>query len=123
MKRTFLALFILCTIGFAETLTNWETWLTNEGYYLLSPEQKTTFRSLPDDQKQSYIDNLWASMDPDPLTPENEFKTEYEKRFAEVKKKYGIPSDRAKIYLLLGKPNSTETYPNSDKYYPLEVWS
>jgi GWxTD domain-containing protein len=124
MKRLALILLLLSASLFADTASSpWEIWLNNEGYYLLSPEQKEKFRALPDEQKQSYIDNLWASLDPDPLTPENEFKKDYEERFAIVKKRYGIPSDRAKIYLLLGKPNSTQSEPNSDKYYPLEVWS
>src|SRR5262249_40878813 len=44
-------------------------------------------------------------------------------RYDYAKKHYGIPSDRAKIYILLGKPNSVDSYPNSDRYYPMELWS
>src|SRR5262249_16796972 len=103
--------------------TNWDEWLQNEGFYLLSSEQKKVFKQMPEPQKESYIKSIWASMDPDPITPENEFQEEYAKRFEYAKKRYGIPSDRARIYLLLGKPNAVESYSNDDKYYPMELWS
>jgi GWxTD domain-containing protein len=122
MKRLFICLLLLSSFALAQS-SEWERWLSNEGFYLLNSEQKTKFRALPDPQKAAYIEDLWAGMDPDPLTPANEFKVEYEKRFDYAKKHYGIPSDRAKIYLLLGAPNGVESHPNSDKYYPLEVWS
>ena len=122
MNRVFICLLFLSSFAFAQT-SEYEHWLSNEGFYLLTADQKAKFRALPEPQKGAYIDNLWASMDPDALTPENEFKIEYEKRFEYAKKHYGIPSDRAKIYLLLGAPNGVESHPNSDKYYPLEIWS
>jgi len=115
-------LILISSLAFAQKSAD-EQFLSNEGFYLLSPEQKEKFRSLPEMEKQAYLNNLWTSMDPDSMTPENEFQVEYMKRFEHVKKIYGIPSDRAKIYLLLGAPNSVESHSNSDKYYPLEVWS
>lgn len=122
MKFFISFLILISSFAFAQTGA-YEEFLNNEGYYLLSPEQKEKFRSLPETEKQVYLNNLWASMDPDHLTPQNEFQIEYMKRYEQVKKKYRIPSDRAKIYLLLGAPNSIEDHANSDKYYPLEVWS
>jgi GWxTD domain-containing protein len=101
----------------------YDLWLKNEGYYLLNPKEKEKFKALPDAEKEAFIQNVWDSRDPSPITPENEFQIEYMKRFEYVKRHYGIPSDRAKIYLLLGAPQSVETHPNSDKYYPLELWS
>jgi GWxTD domain-containing protein len=118
-----LAILLFASIANAQTTQNWDLWLRNEGYYLLGPKEKEKFATMTAEQKEIYVEDLWNSLDPDQLTPENEFQQEYMKRFAEAKKKYSIPSDRAKIYILLGKPNSVETYPNSDKYYPLELWS
>jgi GWxTD domain-containing protein len=122
MKRIFLLLLLYTNLAIAQS-TNWEEWLKNEGYYLLTSEQKEAFRKMNDAQKDLFVHDLWDSLDPNPITPENEFQIDYQKRFEVAKRHYGIPSDRGKMYLLLGKPNAVESYPSSDKYYPLELWS
>jgi GWxTD domain-containing protein len=116
------ALLLLSAIVHADT-PFYDNWLRYDAYYLLSDKEKERFQTLPDAEKELFIRNMWANLDPNPVTPENEFKIDYEKRLEYVKKHYGIPSDRANVYLLLGAPNSVESYPNSDKYYPLELWS
>lgn len=122
MRRIFfLIVFLFAAPLFAGT--NWDEWLRSEGYYLLSPEQKDKLKSLSDPEKEVYVHNLIASLDPSPVTSENEFELEYKKRYAYAKQHYSVPSDRAKVYILLGPPNSVESYSNSDKYYPMELWS
>jgi GWxTD domain-containing protein len=123
MIRYFLLFIFLAGSLFAQTGSQWDVWIKGEGYYLLAPEQKEAFRQMNEGQKELFVRDLWASLDPNPITPQNEFKADYEERYAYAKKHYGIPSDRAKIYLLLGKPNAVESHPSSDKYYPLELWS
>ena len=115
-------MFVIAGVVFAQD-EQWDLWLRGEGYYLLSPDQKDEFKKLSHPEKEMFVRDLWASLDPNQLTPENEFQGEYQKRHAYAKKHFGIPSDRAKIYLLLGAPNSIESHSNSDKYYPLELWS
>ena len=123
MIRYFLLFLLLANCSFAQTTSRWDAWIKNEGFYLLTPDQKETFNKLNEGEKELFVRDLWATLDPNPITPQNEFQADYEQRFAHAKKYYGIPSDRAKIYLLLGKPNSVESHPSSDKYYPLELWS
>lgn len=120
--RSCFCLFLLLP-GILTAQGKYELFLRNEGYYLLTPEEKEKFRALPDEQKELYIRNLWNALDSNPVTPENEYQIEYMKRFDYAKKHYGIPSDRAKIYIMLGKPNSVESHSNDDKYFPLELWS
>jgi GWxTD domain-containing protein len=122
LVRSFLFLLLLVP-GLLSAQGKYELFLRNEGYYLLTPEEKEKFRALSDEQKELYIRNLWNSLDTNPVTPENEYQKEYMQRFDYAKKHYGIPSDRAKIYILLGKPNSVESHSNDDKYFPLELWS
>jgi GWxTD domain-containing protein len=125
MKKFAAVFFLLTSLLFAENKqpSQYDTWLQNEGYYLLSTQQKEKFRAITDTEKELYIRNVWASLDPDSITPENEFQIEYMKRFEYAKKNFKIPSDRAKVYLLLGAPNEVERHPNDDKFYPLELWS
>jgi GWxTD domain-containing protein len=121
IRCCFFLLLLLPGLLFAQG--KYELFLKNEGYYLLTPEEKDKFRGLSDEQKELYIRNLWNTLDTNPITPENEYQIEYMKRFDYAKKHYGVPSDRAKIYILLGKPNSVESHSNDDKYFPLELWS
>ena len=114
---------LLLLPGLAIAQGKYDLWLRNEGFYLLTPQEKEKFRGMSEEQKDLYVRDLWTSLDTNQITPENEFQTEYMKRFEYAKKHYGIPSDRAKIYLLLGKPNSVESHSNDDKYFPLELWS
>lgn len=123
MKRIIVVLLLMIPCIANADSTNYENWLRYDGYYLLSDKEKEKFRDLTDIQKEVYIRNLWEALDPNPLTTENEYKEEYEKRIAYVKKHFGIPSDRANVYLLLGPPTAVESHSNSDKYYPLELWS
>lgn len=123
MRRILFFLIVLFVPILSAAQENWELWMKNEGYYLLGPKEKETFIALPDADKEHYVQELWAALDPDTLTPENEFQIEYAKRVQYAKKNFGIPSDRAKIYITLGAPNSVDHQPNSDKFYPLEIWS
>lgn len=123
MIRKVLVLILLTLPALAGAQDTWDLWLKNEGYYLLGPKEKEKFKALPDADKEFYVRDLWAALDPNPLTPENEFQIEYMKRMEYAKKNFGIPSDRAKVYITLGPPNSVNREPNSDKYYPLELWS
>jgi len=90
--------------------------------YLISSEEKEYFLSLPDEQKDIFIKQFWEKLDPIPITPENEFKEEYYKRLEFVDKWYGRNTDRGRIYLLLGKPDSIESYNSAPGLYPLELW-
>lgn len=126
MKKFVIVFFLLSSFLFAEDKkppSEYDTWLQNEGYYLLTTQQKEKFKAMTDTEKELYIRNVWAGLDPDAITPENEFQIEYMKRFEYAKKNFKIPSDRAKVYLLLGAPNEVERHPNDDKFYPLELWA
>jgi GWxTD domain-containing protein len=121
MKKLALV-FVLLPLLLAAGDPKYDLWLQNEGYYLLTSQQKDKFKTMTDQEKELFIQNLWNGLDPDPVTPENEFQIDYMKRLDYVKKHYGIPSDRAKIYLLLGAPNEVQSHTNDQSLYPLELW-
>ncbi len=123
MKRILLVLLLMVFFIAKADSPYYDNWLRYDGFYLLTDKEKEKFKDLTDTEKEVYIRNLWEALDPNPLTTENEYKDEYEKRITYVRKHFGIPSDRANVYLLLGPPTSVESHSNSDKYYPLELWS
>ena len=59
---------ILLLPGLLTAQGKYDLFLQNEGYYLLTPQEKEKFRALTDEQKELYIRNLWNSLDTNPLT-------------------------------------------------------
>lgn len=102
----------------------YETWLKDEVNYLITDEEKKLFRSLRTDrERDAFINAFWARRDPIPLSPANEFKDEHDRRLAEARSKYGIHTDRGRIFILIGPPDSIDNE-NSGKYvFPCEVWN
>lgn len=88
------------------------TWALSPVRYLLSNEEKKTFAALATDaEREAFVANFWKAFDPTPDTPENEFRTEFERRVAfadttfATDKTSGRESDRALIFAFLGPPS------------------
>lgn len=99
--------------GEKEPLSKWsKQWLEEVVPYIISPEEKEVFKNLPNEvERGKFIERFWRVRDPNPQTPENEFKIEYYRRIAfanKFLKSSSIPgwrTDRGRIYILLGPPN------------------
>jgi GWxTD domain-containing protein len=77
--------------------------------YIVTPQEETIFREMPPEDRHEFVRDFWRRRDPDPETPENEFRDIYYTRIARATKafKTGIPgwmTDRGRIYVLLGPP-------------------
>ncbi len=77
--------------------------------YIITPQEERIFREMPPEDRGEFIMDFWARRDPDPSTPENEFRTQYYTRLAVADKAFrtGIPgwmTDKGRIYILLGPP-------------------
>jgi len=116
-------------------------WMTKEVAYIITSEEKKAYKSLKtDDERENFIENFWRRRDPNPDTEENEYREEYHERIAYANEKFtsGIPgwkTDRGRIYIAHGKPDSIESHPAGGQYdrpsyegggststYPFEVW-
>ncbi|MBA2378095.1 MAG: GWxTD domain-containing protein [Blastocatellia bacterium] len=116
-------------------------WLNEDVAYIITKEERRAFQSLKtDDERENFIENFWRRRDPNPDTEENEFREEYYERIAYANEKFasGIPgwkTDRGRIYIAWGKPDSVESRPSGGSYerpmyegggststYPFEVW-
>lgn len=73
-----------------------------------------------------FIENYWIDIDPDPKTPENELLMEFSDRVKFVNFKFfdmskGWRSDRGRVYIIYGPPETAERYSNqSNGIY--EIW-
>jgi GWxTD domain-containing protein len=77
--------------------------------YIITLQEERIFRAMPPEDRGEFIMDFWARRDPDPSTPENEFRSQYYTRLAVADKAFraGIPgwmTDKGRIYILLGPP-------------------
>lgn len=119
----------------------YKKWINNDVAYIITDDEKKAFKALAtDDERENFIENFWRRRDPDPDTEENEFRDEYFERIAYANEHFtsGIPgwkTDRGRIYITWGKPDSVESHPSGGSYdrpsyegggstttYPFEMW-
>lgn len=116
-------------------------WVNKDVAYIITSEEKKAFKALKtDEERENFIAQFWARRDPNPDTEENEFREEFYERIAYANEHYasGIPgwkTDRGRIYITWGKPDSVESHPSGGSYdrpsyegggttttYPFEIW-
>jgi len=119
----------------------YKKWLERDVPYLITDDEKKAFKALQtDEERENFIEMFWRRRDPNPDTEENEFREEYYERIAYANEHFtsGIPgwrSDRGRIYIAHGKPDSVESHPSGGSYdrpsyegggttttYPFEIW-
>lgn len=119
----------------------YKKWLDNDVAYIITEQEKKAFKALTtDEERENFIENFWRRRDPNPDTEENEYREEYYERIAYANQHYasGIPgwkTDRGRVYIAHGKPDSVESHPSGGAYdrpswegggststYPFEVW-
>lgn len=95
---------------------------------VMTGEEQAIFRHLPDpESRQEFIRDFWAKRDPDPDTPVNEFKAEFEARVEYANKRFregrhGFDTDRGRIYIYLGPPEKTDFFAGDGAQVPLLWW-
>ncbi len=124
-----------------ETAEIYQNWLSKDVRYIITSEEKKAFKQLKtDDERENFIENFWRRRDPNPDTEENEYREEYYERIAYSNEHFtsgkpGWMTDRGRIYIAWGKPDSVESRPMGGQYdrpiyegggstttYPYETW-
>jgi GWxTD domain-containing protein len=124
-----------------ENESAYKKWMSEEVPYIITDEEKKTFKNLStDDEREQFIEGFWERRNPNPGTPENEFKEEYYRRIAYANEHYasGIPgwkADRGRIYIMYGPADEIDSHPSGGTYerpqeegggetstYPFETW-
>jgi GWxTD domain-containing protein len=119
----------------------YKKWLEEDVSYIITDEERKAFKQLKtDEERDQFIEGFWLRRDPDPDTPENEYKEQYFERIQYANEKFtsGIPgwkTDRGRIYVMFGKPDEIEAHPSGGSYerpsyegggststYPFETW-
>src|SRR5256712_294528 len=119
----------------------YKKWLQEEVPYVITPEERGAFKKLStDEEREQFIEQFWELRNPNPGSPENEFKEEYYRRIAYANEHYasGIPgwkADRGRIYIMYGPADEIESHPSGGTYlrppeegggetstFPFETW-
>jgi GWxTD domain-containing protein len=97
--------------------------------YLFTKEERKLFKNLPSDEaRDEFIEYFWSIRDPNPITEENEFKVEIERRY-EYANRYlkdgpipGWKTDRGRIFILLGAPDHREEHSYGNQFGRIIYW-
>jgi GWxTD domain-containing protein len=119
----------------------YKTWLSQEVTYIISDEERKAFMSLSnDEERDAFIENFWLRRNPNPDSPENEFREEHYRRIAYANEHFaagkpGWKTDRGRIYISWGPPDNIESHPSGGSYertpeegggststFPFETW-
>jgi GWxTD domain-containing protein len=105
-----------------------EAWAAGPARYLLTKSERAALDRISDPaERAEFVNGLWQKRDPDLLTPENEFRIEFEKRIqfadthfsiGEIK---GSQTDRGLVFALMGPPTYIVRTPLRSDEDPLQV--
>src|SRR5580698_5087639 len=119
----------------------YKTWLDQDVAYIITDEERKAFKNLSnDEEREAFIEQFWLRRNPNPDSPDNEFREEHYRRIAYANEHYaagkpGWKTDRGHIYIAFGAPDSTDSHPSGGSYqrpmdegggetstFPFEVW-
>ncbi len=116
-------------------------WLNEDVRWIITDEETRAFKNLSnEEERQQFIEMFWQRRNPNPDSPENEFRDEHYARIAYANEHFaagkpGWMTDRGHIYIAFGKPDSIDSHPSGGSYqrpmeegggetstFPFEVW-
>ncbi len=101
----------------------YKKWHDQDVVYIITDEERAVFESLTTpEEKESFIEQFWRRRDPDPDTPENEYREEHYRRIAYANDRFSIgapgwKTDRGRVYIINGPPDSIEYHDQGEQYY------
>jgi GWxTD domain-containing protein len=120
----------------------YKTWLTQDVAWIITDDETKAFKSLSnDEERDAFIENFWLRRNPNPDSPDNEFREEHYRRIAYANEHFaagkpGWKTDRGHIYIAYGKPDSIDAHPSGGTYerpmeegggetstFPFEIWN
>lgn len=119
----------------------YKKWMDEDVKYILTDQERKAFKALvSNEERENFIEQFWRRRDPNPDTEENEYREEYYERIAYANEHFtsgiaGWRTDRGRVYIAHGKPDSIESHPSGGSYhrptyegggtitaYPFEIW-
>ena len=86
----------------------YKTWLNQDVPYIITDDERKAFMSLSnDEEREAFIEKFWQRRNPNPDSPENEFREEHYRRIQYANEHFaagkpGWKTDRGHIYIAFG---------------------
>jgi len=119
----------------------YKKWVDEDVRWIITDQEMQSFKSLSnDEERDQFIEQFWLRRNPNPDSPENEYREEHYARIAYANEHFaagkpGWRTDRGHIYIAYGKPDNTDSHPSGGSYdrpieegggntstFPFEIW-
>jgi len=119
----------------------YKKWIDQDVHWIITDQELKAFKSLGnDEERDAFIEAFWQRRNPNPDSPENEFREEHYRRIEYTNEHFaagkpGWKTDRGHMYIAYGKPDSIDSHPSGGTYdrpmdegggttstYPFEIW-
>lgn len=100
----------------------YKDWLEQDVPYIITDDERKAFKQLSnDEERDQFIEAFWQRRNPNPDSPDNEFKEEHYRRIAYANEHFasgkpGWMTDRGKTYIRFGKPDEIDAHPSGGQY-------
>ena len=101
----------------------------NKSIYIMTVKSRKQYEKLNDiDSKRKFMFLFWNALDPNPATPESEYKKDYLEKVDFANKyfsanfKEGWKTDRGRVYCIYGKYDEIERHPYEATTRAYEIW-
>jgi GWxTD domain-containing protein len=119
----------------------YKKWVDEDVRWIITDQELQAFKSLSnDEERDQFIENFWLRRNPNPDSPENEYREEHYARIAYANEHFaagkpGWRTDRGHIYIAYGKADNIDSHPSGGSYerpmdegggntstFPFEIW-
>ena len=120
---------------------SYKTWVDQDVKWIITDQELDAFKHLAnDEERDQFIESFWLRRNPNPDSPENEYREEHYARIEYANEhfaagKSGWRTDRGHMYIAYGKPDSIDSHPSGGNYerpmeegggntstFPFEIW-
>ena len=119
----------------------YKKWVDEDVRWIITDQELQAFKSLSnDEERDQFIEAFWQRRNPNPDSPENEYRELHYQRIAYANEHFaagkpGWRTDRGHIWIAYGKPDSVDSHPSGGTYerpieegggststFPFETW-
>jgi GWxTD domain-containing protein len=119
----------------------YKKWIDEDVRWIITDQEMQAFKNLGnDEERDQFIENFWLRRNPNPDSPENEYREEHYARIAYANEHFaagkpGWKTDRGHMYIAYGKADSIDSHPSGGSYerpmeegggntstFPFEIW-
>jgi GWxTD domain-containing protein len=105
-----------------ELATPYKKWLNEDVTFIITDTERRAFLALQtNEEREQFIEEFWQRRNPDPDSVDNPVKEEHYRRIAYANEHFasgiaGWRTDRGRIYIMYGKPDSLESHTQGENY-------